>query len=208
MKITYAITVCDEFKEIQTLLKALYNVKRMEDEVVILLDTTKAEALPELLTYLRNKENYPGKLIEDEFTGHFAEWKNKLTEACSGEYIFQIDADEVPEADLIRILPYLLRDNPHVEVYRVPRVNTVKGITEEHIRKWGWNCNAHGWINWPDYQMRLYKNKPEIRWVNKVHEVLSGYKTIASLPETKSMALLHYKDIERQEKQNSFYSTL
>ena len=36
----------------------------------------------------------------------------------------------------------------------------------------GWNVNDKGWVNWPDYQWRIWKNKPKIKWKNKVHEVL------------------------------------
>ena len=94
--------------------------------------------------------------------------KNALTEACLGDYIFQIDADEVPNLYLIQCLPLLLEAND-IEVLRVPRINTVKGITQEHIQKWGWNVNENGWVNWPDYQTRIYRKSPEIKWVNKVH---------------------------------------
>ena len=98
--------------------------------------------------------------------------------------------------------------NPDNEVYLVPRVNTVDGLTDEHISKWGWNVNDSGWVNWPDYQWRIYKNSDDINWVNKVHEKLEGFKTYAPLPQIESMALYHPKDIERQEKQNEYYDTL
>ena len=38
MKISYAITVCNEFIEIQTLVNFLLKHKRQEDEIVILYD--------------------------------------------------------------------------------------------------------------------------------------------------------------------------
>jgi hypothetical protein len=41
---------------------------------------------------------------------------------------------------------------------RVPRVNTVKGITQEHIQKWGWIVDNQGRVNWPDLQWRIYAN--------------------------------------------------
>ena len=91
---------------------------------------------------------------------------------------------------------------------RVPRVNTVDGLTEEHIKKWGWRVNEKGWINWADWQMRIYKNHPDIIWVNKVHEVLEGYKVHGMLPLEEEWALYHPKDIKKQEKQNNYYNTL
>ena len=141
------------------------------------------------------------------FDGHFANLKNALTDACLGNYIFQIDADEMPSLYLIQYLPILLENND-VEVLRVPRVNTVKGLTQEHIQKWGWVVDSKSRVNWPDLQWRIYKNTPEIKWKNKVHEVLDGYKTHAILPLEEEFALEHHKDIKRQEKQNELYSKL
>ena len=158
-----------------------------------------------LWNYSTNKEI---SLYEDAFEGHFADWKNKLTQICSGDYIFQIDADEIPHKVLIDALPELLENNSDLEVFLVPRVNTVEGITSEHIQKWGWNVDNKERVNWPDYQWRIWRNKPEIKWINKIHERLEGFKTYASLPDDESYALFHPKTIERQEKQNNYYSTL
>jgi glycosyltransferase involved in cell wall biosynthesis len=209
MKISYAITVCDEFLEIQRLLTLLLNDKRQQDEIVVLVDLSKNDPTSELLGYL-HKLSYNDKitLVEDIFNNHFADWKNRLTRACKGDYIFNIDADEFPNENLIEALPYILETNPEVDMFRVPRVNTVEGLTEEHIKKWGWNVNEKGWVNWPDHQMRIYRNHPDIKWVNKVHEVLEGYKTHGMLPLEEEYALYHPKTIERQEKQNNYYNTL
>jgi|TARA_B110000914_G_scaffold94245_1_gene82836 glycosyltransferase involved in cell wall biosynthesis len=209
MKISYAITVCDEFLEIQRLLSLLLNNKRRQDEIVVLVDLSKNKPTSELLRYLHelSSEDYI-TLIEDNFNRHFADWKNRLTLACKGDYIFQIDADELPNLSLIENLPIILESNPDNEVYLVPRVNTVEGLTDKHIQMWRWNVNDKGWVNWPDYQWRIWKNKPEIKWKNKVHEVLEGHKSYAALPTQEELALYHPKDIKRQEKQNKYYDTL
>jgi len=209
MKISYAITVCDEFLEIQKLLSLLLNTKRHQDQIVVLVDLSKNKPTSELLGYLHElSSNDLITMVEDSFRGHFANWKNILTRACKGDYIFQIDADELPNKYLIDNLPIILENNPDNEVYLVPRVNTVEGLTQEHINLWRWNVNDKGWVNWPDYQWRIWKNKPEIEWKNKVHEVLSGHKSYAVLPSQEELALYHPKDIERQEKQNNYYNTL
>ena len=128
---------------------------------------------------------------------------------CNGDWVFQIDADEIPNEVLIENLHEILtRNTTVVEVVLVPRVNTVEGLTDEHIKKWNWNVDDKGWVNWPDMQYRLYKNSPNIKWVNKVHEVLEGYKTISHLPMEEDLALYHPKEIKRQEKQNEYYDTL
>jgi hypothetical protein len=205
MKISYAITVCNELEEVKRLISFLYQHKRPEDEICVLLDKPKAslELLYQLSVY--SSEGFI-ILTESEFKGHFADWKNQLMDLCSGDYIFQIDADEIPNSDLIENLPAILENN--VDVILVPRVNTVQGITQQHIQHWGWKQNDKGWIQWPDFQWRIYKNDPEIRWKNKLHEVLDGFKTYSNLPEMEEYALYHPKTIEKQEQQNNFYSTL
>lgn len=209
MKISYAITVCNELAEVKDLLDLLLRHKREQDEIVVLLDSTKASE--ELVSMLRQYETHNiGHMVvwPGAFHGHFADWKNELNGFCTGDYIFNIDADEYPSSDLLMILPGILENNPLVDAYLVPRVNTVIGITPEHIAKWNWNVNEKGWINWPDWQVRIYRNKSEIRWKNRVHETLDGIKTYANLPAEEGYALQHPKTIERQERQNAYYDTL
>ena len=205
MKISYAVTVCNEFVEIQNLLSFLLENKRTEDEIVVLFDKKNGSA--EVWSYL-NGDKSIDKLEAATFKNHFADWKNKLTSLCNGDYIFQIDADEYPHNILIESLPEILQGNPDNEVYLVPRVNTVSGLTQEHITKWRWNVDEEDRVNWPDYQWRIWKNKTEIKWINKVHERLEGFKTYAPLPALPELALYHPKTIERQEKQNNYYDTL
>ena len=207
MKITYAVTVCNEFIEIQRLVHHLLKNKRVHDDVVILYDSKNGN--PDIETFLRS-HSVNGEFIwhKSEFEGHFANWKNKLNSYCTGDYIFQIDADEIPNEYLIQALPFILEANPDTEAYWIPRVNTVAGITENHIAKWGWRVSEDGWVNFPDWQMRLYKNTENIYWIKPVHEQLKGYTKFANLPAEEKFALYHPKDIGRQEKQNEFYNTI
>ena len=207
MKITYAVTVCNEFIEIQRLVHHLLKNKRVQDDVVILYDSKNGN--PDIETFLRS-HSVNGEFMwhKSEFEGHFADWKNKLTSYCTGDYIFQIDADEIPTKTLLEYLPDIIEGNPTVDVLLVPRINTVDGLTPEHIAKWGWNVNPNGWVNFPDYQWRIWQNKPEIKWKNKVHEVLEGYKIMSTLPSEEEYCLHHPKTIDKQEKQNTYYDTL
>tara|TARA_B100000085_G_scaffold61090_1_gene53934 strand:- start:5983 stop:6606 length:624 start_codon:yes stop_codon:yes gene_type:complete len=207
MSISYAITVCNEIVEIQNLIPFLLENKQPEDEIVVLYDSIGGTEPVE--EFLRAKSvNAEFNWHKGEFNNHFADWKNKLTSLCSGDYIFQIDADELPHKYLLQYLSKIIEYNPDNEVYLIPRVNTVDGLTNEHIQKWGWQVNEKGWVNYPDYQWRLWKNKPEIKWKNKVHEVLEGYKTFSALPAEPEFSLNHPKSIDRQERQNAYYSTL
>ena len=206
MKISYAITVCNEFVEIQNLITFLLKNKRFEDEIVVLYDINNG--LEGIEQFLRAKSiNGEFVWVPGEFEGHFADWKNKLNDNCTGDYIFQIDADEIPSEFLIDKLPSILENN-QVDMFLVPRVNTVEGLTEEYIKKWRWNVNEKGWVNWPDLQMRIYKNTPRLKWKNKVHEVLQGSQSHTDLPLSEDFALLHPKKIDRQIKQNNYYDTL
>ena len=207
MKITYGITVCNEFIEIQCLIAFLLQHKRLQDNIVVLFDEANGD--PEIETFLRTHSiNSEFSWHKAKFNGHFADWKNKLSSLCKGDYIFQIDADELPSKTLIEQLPTILESNNTVDVMLVPRVNTVDGLTASHIKQWGWNVNESGWVNWPDYQWRIYRNNGTVTWKNRVHEVLDGFLEYAPLPAYESFALQHLKTIERQERQNSFYETL
>ena len=207
MKISYAITVCNEFLEIQRLIDFLLTNKRSEDEIVVLYDSRNGDK--QIETYLRkmNVEKTYFRWYSYDFDGHFANMKNYLTGLCKGDYVYQIDADEMVDEYVLRLLPQVLETND-AEVIRVPRINTVEGLTQEHINKWRWQVNEQGWVNFPDYQWRIYKNNAGITWINKVHEVLTGYRSVAALPADKEWCLIHHKDIERQEKQNAYYETL
>jgi len=184
MKISYAIPVCNEHVEIQRLVSFLLKHKQSNDEIVIIFDSKNGSKAVE--EYLRSHSvNAEFQWYPNEFDGHFGNMKNKLNSMCSGDYIFQIDADELPDIGLMENIHGILELND-VDVILVPRVNTVAGLTDEHIQKWGWNVNSDGWVNWPDMQWRLYKNSDNIKWINKVHEQLDGFKTISHLHSKKS----------------------
>jgi glycosyltransferase involved in cell wall biosynthesis len=204
MKISYAITVCDEHKELDRLLSFLIKNIREGDEIVVQCDENNTTL--EVLKVL-NKCADRVKVIEFPLNNHFANFKNNLTDNCVGDYIYQIDADEMVSPYVLDNLPEILQHNS-VDVIQVPRINTVSNLTQQHIDKWGWRVNDKGWVNFPDYQWRIYKNNGKIKWGNKVHEVLGGYKTMSYLPVDEEWCLIHPKTMERQEKQNKFYETL
>ena len=198
--ISYAITACNEHIELDRLLDQLTSSIRQEDEIVVQMDitaTNEVKAVVDKYFFM----SYFHPLNKD-----FATFKNNLKSLCTKDYIFQIDADEFLSEDLMNSIPDILEANPDVEMFSVPRVNTVEDLTEAHIRQWGWHVNQDGWVNYPDYQNRILKNKPEIYWVNKVHEKIIGAMVTCPLPE--GFDLYHFKTIDRQEKQNNFYNTI
>ena len=204
MNISYAIPVCNEHIELEKLLSFLTTYIDKEDEIVVQCD--KGNTTHQVHQVLGNFPTV--KIIEFPLKGNFSSFKNNLKENCSGNWIFQIDADELPHQFLLTNLKEILKSNPTTEMFMVPRVNTVEGLTQEHINKWRWNVNEKGWVNWPDYQTRILQNSPKIKWGSKVHEVLLGHDTFAPLPQEEEWCIYHPKHILRQEAQNSFYDTL
>ena len=211
MKISYAIPVCNEHIELEKLLDFLENHIQVEDEVVVQCD--KGNTTPEVYKVLDSERYSDGfrrqlKVIEFPLKGHFSNFKNNLKEHCTGDWIFQIDADELPHEFLITNLKELLKLNTTTEMLLVPRVNTVEGLTQEHINKWRWNVNEKGWVNWPDYQTRIIQNSPKIKWQNKVHEQIVGISTKGALQKEEEWCLYHPKNIEKQEIKNKLYENI
>ena len=203
MQISYAIPVCNEHVELEKLLSFLIKHIDENDEIVVQCD--KGNTTDKVYQVLQHPRF---NVIEFPLNGHFSNFKNNLKNHCTGDWIFQIDADELPHESLITNLKELLKLNPTTELFLVPRVNTVEGLTQEHINKWRWNVNEKGWVNWPDYQTRIIQNSPKIKWQNKVHEQIVGISTKGALPMEEEWCLYHPKTIGRQEAQNNFYNTL
>ena len=206
MKISYAITVCNELEEIKRLVPFLLEQKRIEDEIVILYDEKNGN--PEVLDFLLPFNIKPNVQTwrSIDWNNNFADWKNKLNEYCTGDYVYQIDADEMISEYMIKNLHQILSMNPKVDLVFVPRINTVNGLTQEHIQKWRWNVNEKGWVNFPDQQGRIYRKGMD--WYGKVHERIIGGQIFSSLPLDEEYCIQHHKEIKRQEKQNNFYSSI
>ena len=201
--ISFAITVHNEHKELDKLLQQLIKSIREEDEIVVQMDITATEEVKAVVNNYK-LTNYFHPLNKD-----FATFKNNLKSLCTKDWIFFIDADETLNYYFSKNIHEFLELNKGiVDLIGVPRVNKVNGLTQSHIDRWKWFVDDNGWVNWPDYQTRICANKPEIQWINKVHERLTGFKTSAQLPALEEWSLTHIKDIERQENQNKFYETI
>ena len=94
------------------------------------------------------------------------------------------------------------------DITEIQGIAALNGSTFYGVGSSCFDVNEDGWVNFPDYQWRLYKNTPDIKCKNKVHEIIEGYKTVAQLPAYEDLSLYHPKTIERQEKQNNYYATL
>ena len=203
MKISYSILTHNETESLTELIDLLVINKDEEDEIVILDDYSDNKETKKILD--ATVSIYDMVFEQRHLLKDYAGQKNYLTRMCKGEYIINIDADELPSGWLIQNVKTLIEANPTVDLFWVPRINTVEGLTQEHIQKWGWQVNEKGWVNFPDYQGRIWRNRQNIRWKNPVHEVLEGYTEHTFLPQEEDFCFYHPKEIDRQEKQNEFY---
>ena len=207
MKISYGITVYNEDKELKRLLEVLYKTIDDQDEIVVCVDGDDDAVRFELDVYAKKfYDSYkPMKVYQRKLDKDFAAHKNSVIENSTGDYIFHIDADEYPHETLLFQLKQILEIND-VDLIWVPRVNTVEGMEQQHIQKWGWRVTENGWVNYPDYLSRVFRNDENIRWTRPLHEIITGCKTYAHLPPQEELSLYHPKTIEKQEQQNMFYN--
>ena len=200
MKISYAICVCNEHNELNSLLSFLSRVADSEDEINILVDSGKVT--DEVRDVLKKFEK---RIVVNErkFCGNFSKHRNYHITKCKGEYIFVLDADEIPQEALIKNIR-----NFDSDILYVPRMNIIPGYTEEWCKRMKFSVNEVGWINWPDYQGRYFRNNGKILWSLGLHERLIGSDKVAQLQAIPQLALWHVKSVEKQDKQDAFYSNL
>ena len=204
MKISYSMLVHNEDKTLEKLLKFLVKWKDEGDEIVILDDYSDNEKTKQILDFYVSA--YDIVYEQRNLLGDFASQKNYLKSMGSGDYSFNLDADEMVSRWLIQNIHEIINGNEGIDLILLPRINTVEGITEEHCRMYGYRLDEDGWVNFPDWQGRIFRNRPNIRWQKKVHEQITGYKTYATLPTDKPFCILHPKTIEKQVEQNRFYN--
>lgn len=195
MKITYAITVCNESKDLYSLVSFLIKVKDPEDNINILVDS--AHVTKQVRSVLKHFEN---NIVQNErdFDGKFSTHRNYHASTCDGDYICVIDADEMPHEFMIKNLKNIISEN-NPDIIWVPRINICPGFTQEWLKRCNFKTNELGWINWPDYGSRVYKNIPSIHFSSELHEKLVGGSNSIGLPAEPKFALWHIKSVDKQD---------
>ena len=207
MKISYGITVHNEADELNKLLEILIHKTDKEDEIVICVDGHDDGVRFVLDSCTQQYSDIKMiKVYQRKLDGNFSDQKNSVIENSTGDYIFHIDADEYPNEILLQQLKEIIEMNEGVDLIWIPRVNTIENMEQRHIDRWGWKVSEKGWVNYPDYQARVFRRDESIRWTRPLHEYIKGCKTYAHLPPHEELSLYHPKTIERQEKQNMFYN--
>jgi len=203
MKISYAILTHNEGEYIEKLLAFLTTYKRDIDEIVVVDDNSDDDLTKSILDKYKNKIELHYRTFDGDHTQ-----KNYLNSKCTGDYILQLDADELVKPEFLQMLPELLEENNETDLFIMPRINTVEGLTQEWIQKWRWNVNEKGWVNFPDWQMRLYRNCDWVKWDGLLHSKIEGYKTFINLPQSELFCILHPKQLDRQIAQNTLYDKI
>lgn len=161
-KITYAITVSTESFELDRLLKQLSTISDINDHQVLIqydIDTVLESVMHVIYKYANTfKES---KVIGCSLNKHFANFKNNLFDHSTGDWIFQIDADEYLEDDLLNKLSYFINESKldDVDVILLPRINVVENITQQHIEHWRWRV----------YSLPEYIRRDSINNINIEH---------------------------------------
>lgn len=210
--ISYCVTVYKEKEYIKNLLDKLSKNKTQDEEIVV-VQTYKdiSEKDDVFFTDIKNIiASYPDIVYSTyNFENHFANLKNYVNSLATKSYIFNLDADENLAEESFSLFRDMLASNSQYDLYLLPRINIVDGLTPEDVKKWNWTVNENGWVNWPDFQARVYKNDSNIKWHGAVHEQIIGYKNRAIIdPKQTSLAIIHKKDIQRQRSQNDHYDTI
>lgn len=228
MKISYLVTCHNETQELSNV---VWKLKRAlwdgaanggstgHDEIVVLDDYSDNPETKKILNEYTNPPHggtgsmWKVKVVQHSLNGDFGAHKTYGSRQCTGDYIVQLDADEYLSQPLLDNMHELLESNPQVELYRVPRVNIVRGMTDEDARKWGWKVYSLPEfpglpiINWEfDHQARIYKNTEKIKWHKPLHETITGAEYVSVLPLEVDYAIIHDKTIDRQRAQNEFYN--
>ena len=203
MKISYSILTHNENDSLEKLLRFLTKWKQPQDEIVILDDYSDDENTKQILDFYVSTHDIVFE--QRNLLNDFATQKNYLKSMCSGDYSFNLDADEMASRWLMKNIHGILEEN-EIDLVYLPRINTVDGLTQQHAQHWGWSINEEGWVNFPDWQGRIFKNRPNIKWERPVHEMLVGFQTYAHLPIEKPFCMLHHKTIDKQEQQNKKYA--
>lgn len=161
---------------------------------------------PEVTTVIEKYKEHVS-VHERAFDGNFSEQRNYHLSKCTGDFIFVLDPDEIPQESVI---PKARKMCEHglTDLIFIPRINICPGYTEEWVRSHGFQVNEAGWINWPDYQGRVFKNDPTIRWGNNLHEKIEGAVKPTGLEAHPVNALWHVKTVEVQDRSKVLYDSL
>ena len=195
IKITYTIQVCNESRELFSLLNFLIKTIDYVDNIHVVVDSLhKTEKVQKVIDHFKEYIS----VFERPFDS-FGKNSQYHTDIATGDYIFGIDADEMPQELLIKTIKQII-ETTESEIIFIPRINIHPGMTQEFLHACKqFKVNEMGWINWPDFQGRVYKNVDYIKWTDEIHTKLSGSDKVIALKPIPQIALWHIKSMEKQQ---------
>lgn len=140
IKVSYTILTHNETESLRNLIALLNAHKTMWDEIVIVDDYSDNLETIKILGWAQ--DDIKAKVFRNQLKGDFSQQKNFANSHCTSDYIFNIDADEIFPDFFMKNYKEILFVNPEVEMYRLPRINTVEGITLSHIERWRWQISS------------------------------------------------------------------
>lgn len=200
MFLSYLITTHNETDSLDKLLSKLVSSLKPNQEIVVIDDHSTN---PKTLEVFEKYSNHI-QLRLHRLNNNYGAQKNFGIDSCNGEWIFQLDGDEYPTDLLLQHIELLIKQNDNNDVIWLPRCNYFSGVTQADIDMWGWRM-IEDMVNFPDYQSRLYKRKPNIRYKKRLHERVEGYDSYTIIPPQKDYAIVHEKTIEKQRESNDRY---
>ena len=215
IKISYLVCCHNETDTLRNLLELLsLHVKGTNDEIVILDDFSDNKITNFIIKNAVESNPHSIKLFQHTLNNDYGTHKNYGNSKCQNEWIFQIDGDELPSKLLVEYVKDIIEANPTIDLFLLPRINDFKGVTTEHAVRWGWVLTPYKnglIVNYPDYQGRIYKNDPKIKWERKLHEKIEGYSYFGPVenstgPSECNFYLYHDKTIETQIADNLRYN--
>jgi len=111
--------------------------------------------------------------------------KNAALELATNDWRVWIDADESFEPLFWNQLPWYIvsAERNGVDCINVPRINTLTDLEPQQLydyaQQQNWGISYFGWINYPDYQQRVFKKN--CRFKGRTHERIVGMEKESAL---------------------------
>ena len=177
------------------------------NECIILDDYSDNTDTLKILEEYKLKSGF--HVYQHALNNHYSNHKNHGKDLCIGTWILQLDDDEVPNDTLMVNLKDIIESNQNVECFLIPRINDFVGVTAAHAKQWGWRLTEYQGrqiVNYPDYQFRLFKNLPHLKWERPLHEKVEGALITSKIPAEYELSIIHNKTIEKQVQTNIRYN--
>lgn len=181
-KISVAIATRNEEKNIKDCLESI----SWADEIVVFDEksTDKTVAIA---------KKYTSRVYLVDHDPMFHKTKQKAINKCTGDWVFQLDADERVTPELKKEVLLALGGHQTLEAFRVPRRSQIFGKRMEHT----------GW--YPDYQIKLFKRGKGHYPCQTVHEDIEISGEVGTLKS--DLWHFHYKTVSEYLLRHDDYTT-